>query len=77
MIFRQSTARLDGVQKKRIYAREGVQYMWLVDPEAQTLEVLQRSGEFWQEVGSYGGDEKVRALPFDAIELDLARWWWQ
>lgn len=71
-----STARLDRVQKKRIYAREGVQYMWLVDPEAQTLEVVQRTGEFWQ-VGSYGGDEKVCALPFDAIELDLARWWWQ
>lgn len=72
-----STVRMDRVHKKRIYAREGVQYMWLVDPEAETLEVLARSGDFWQEVGLYSGDDKVRAVPFDAVELDLSRWWWR
>lgn len=72
-----STVRMDRVHKKRIYAREGVQYMWLVDPEAETLEVLVRSGDLWQEVGLYSGDDKARAVPFDAIELDLSRWWWR
>ena len=23
----------------------------------------------------YGDDDRVRAEPFDAIELDLSRWW--
>ena len=25
--------------------------------------------------GGAGAEEKVRAEPFDAIELDLSRWW--
>jgi len=23
----------------------------------------------------FGGDERVRAEPFEAVELDLAEWW--
>lgn len=33
-----STARLDRVLKSRLYAREGVVHLWLVDPLARTLE---------------------------------------
>ncbi|WP_437686280.1 hypothetical protein [Sorangium sp. So ce176] len=29
----------------------------------------------WMELGIHGADEKVRAAPFDAIEIDLAAWW--
>jgi hypothetical protein len=29
----------------------------------------------WLEVGVYGDREKVRAAPFDAVEIDLAEWW--
>ena len=35
-----STERIDRVKKLAIYAREGVGYVWLVDPLQQTLEVL-------------------------------------
>lgn len=67
----------------RIYAREGVGHLWLVDPLAKTLEVygLQGSGEpagktrAWLLVATHAGVEPVRAEPFEAIELDLARWW--
>jgi hypothetical protein len=24
---------------------------------------------------THGGDDRVRAEPFDAIEIDIARWW--
>ena len=70
-----STERLDRILKKRVYAREGVAHMWLVNPDARTLEVLRRVGEFWQEVGLYEGDAVIRAEPFDAVELDMAPWW--
>ena len=29
----------------------------------------------WLELGVWGADEKIRAEPFEAIEIDLAGWW--
>ncbi len=69
------TARIDRVRKLPIYARETVTNVWLVDPLARTLEVLRLSGTRWLLVATHGGDERVRAEPFDAAELSLARWW--
>ncbi len=46
-----------------------------MNPLEQILEVYCRTGNFWQEVDTYAGDQKVRAVPFDAVELDMARWW--
>ncbi len=70
-----STASLDRVRKIRIYAREGVNHAWLVDPIGRTLEVLRRDGERWLLTSSHAGHETVRAEPFDAVELDLAALW--
>jgi Uma2 family endonuclease len=69
------TERLDRVEKKRIYAREGVDSLWLVNPIAQTFEVLRRVDDRWQEIAVHGGDQRVRVEPFDAVELDMSRWW--
>jgi hypothetical protein len=52
-----------------------VAYLWMIDPVAKTLEVFERKGEQWAVALTAGGDERVRAIPFDAVELDLARWW--
>ena len=70
-----STARMDRVHKMPIYAREKVSHMWLVDPLAQTLEVFRLEADRWVVVSSHAGAEKVRAQPFDAVELDMTRWW--
>ena len=70
-----STARLDRTVKLPVYAREGVPYVWLVDPLARTLEVLHLSDGRWVILGTYGGDRLVRAEPFDAVELDLSALW--
>ena len=70
-----STAATDRAQKLPIYAREGVAHVWLVDPLQRTLEVLRRAGAQWLIVAVHRGDAKVRAEPFDAIELDLASLW--
>jgi len=70
-----STAKLDRVRKQRIYAREKVAYLWLVDPVARTLEIYQQSGDLWQVRGIHSDTEVVRAEPFEAIELVLSRWW--
>ena len=70
-----STARVDRVRKVPIYAREGVGHLWLVDPLQQTLEVFRLEGQHWVLVSTHGGAESVRAAPFEAIELDMDRWW--
>lgn len=70
-----STASLDRTRKKRIYAREGVGHIWLVDPQARTLEVFRLSGGQWLEQGTWSDDERVRAEPFEALELELGVLW--
>ena len=70
-----STESLDRGRKLRIYAREGVAHAWLVDPLARTLEVMSLEADRWTRLGSHDGEAKVRAAPFDAIELELGALW--
>lgn len=70
-----STAGLDRVRKKHIYAREGVEFVWLVDPVGRTLEAFQLQEGRWLELGSWSENDRVRAAPFDAIELELEALW--
>jgi Uma2 family endonuclease len=70
-----STGRIDRGRKMRIYAREGVASLWLVDPLLRTIEIYElRDGE-WVAKAVHGGDEPARLAPFDAVELEVARWW--
>ena len=70
-----STERLDRARKLRVYAREGVGHVWLVNPEARTLEVYRSFEELWLLLATHASDAIVRAEPFDAIELDLLPLW--
>lgn len=71
-----STEADDRADKMPTYAREGVRYAWLVDPILKTLEVFVLSAERrWMLAGTHRGDARVRAEPFDAIELHLALLW--
>ena len=70
-----STHRIDRIRKARVYAREGVQHVWFVDPREHLVEVLRLDGETYRIAQTEGGDEKVRLEPFDAIELELAILW--
>ena len=70
-----STEQIDRVKKLRIYARAGVAHAWLLNRTTKTLEVLRLIESSWTLVGAYGGDESVRAEPFDAMELDLRVLW--
>ncbi|GAC1351411.1 MAG: hypothetical protein NVSMB1_04190 [Polyangiales bacterium] len=70
-----ATAKLDRSRKLPIYAREGVRHAWLVDPLQHMLEGLRREGDKWLILNVFRDDARVRAEPFDAIELDLAILW--
>ncbi|WP_394821992.1 Uma2 family endonuclease [Pendulispora albinea] len=70
-----STERRDRGKKMRIYRREGVGHAWLVNPEAQTLEVYRLERERWYFVDTYEGDDEVHAEPFEAMPLPLGTLW--
>ncbi len=74
-ILSPGTARKDRVWKMPIYAREKVEHIWLIHPVEKTLEVYQRNEMIWTLLQSFGGNDQVRAAPFDAIELDLDSLW--
>lgn len=58
-----------------LYAREGIQHVWLVDPEVRTLEVLQLEGRRYSLCALHSGGDSVRAEPFGALELPLRLLW--
>lgn len=70
-----STAKLDRTAKLPVYARERVSPVWLVDPLLKTLEMYPLDGDAYRLVGTHAEDAKVRAEPFDAIELELGALW--
>ncbi|KYG11356.1 hypothetical protein BE21_57800 [Sorangium cellulosum] len=70
-----STEDIDRDEKMAVYAREGVRHAWLVDPIARTLEVYARQDRRWGPAVVHRDAARVRAEPFDAIELELSVLW--
>ena len=70
-----STEHIDRGKKLRIYAREGVPHAWLVDPLRQSLEVLALESGSLEQIEEHHGVVRVRARPFDAVELELRALW--
>ena len=69
------TARVDRGKKMRAYRREGVEHFWICNPLLRMLEVYRLEGGRWSLIETYEDDEKVRAEPFDAVELELGAIW--
>ena len=70
-----STAAIDRIEKLPIYASHGVAHAWLIDPVLQTLEVFRLEGKRWMLADTFRAAARVRAEPFDAIEIELASLW--
>ncbi len=63
--------RNDLIRKKRIYHQHHIPHCWIVDPIEQTLTAHRWSPEGYLEVLVTERGERVRAEPFDAIELQV------
>lgn len=70
-----STAALDRGDKRKVYGIEGVKHLWFVDPEVQTLEIFELDGDAYRLLEVFTGDARIRAVPFDAIEIELGALW--
>jgi Uma2 family endonuclease len=71
-VLSRSTAHVDLGEKRLGYHRAGVAYYWLVDPQNETLTVLQ-----WTEPGYLvelvaGRGDTLRAPPFEAVEVEVS-----
>jgi Uma2 family endonuclease len=70
-----STLRVDKIRKMPIYAQNGVQYFWLIDPLAKTLDIYRLESGRWAVAGFFFDDDKVRAEPFQELEIELSNLW--
>jgi Uma2 family endonuclease len=75
-ILSPGTARTDRAIKMPIYAHLDIPHLWLVDPDARTLEVyrLQDDGH-WLLLATLKEDDAVRQPPFEAVSFSLAMLW--
>jgi Uma2 family endonuclease len=69
------TAATDRTDKLPLYAAAQVAHAWYVDPLAKTLEVFALDGSSFRLVQTFRDSALMRAVPFDAVELELAAFW--
>lgn len=67
-----STRRKDEVRKARLYARAGVPFYWVVDPEIDRVEFLALSGEGYALLARAEAPAMVDAPGFEGVRLPLA-----
>ncbi len=70
-ILSPSNADRDRVEKLETYFKAGIPHYWIVDPAAGTLEVLRHTDLSYALVLTAHRGQKVRAEPFDAVELKV------
>ncbi len=70
-IFSPATAARDRTLKRTLYARYGVSEYWLVDPDAQTIEVLKLGPKGYQRAGRYEKDQTLSSPLLAGLEIPL------
>lgn len=68
-IFSGSGAVFDRTEKAAFYAQYGVREYWLVDPDAETVEVRRLEPQGYETVGRFGRGDIIRSTLFPDLEL--------
>ena len=74
-ILSPSTRTIDRVTKRALYARYDVPNLWIIDPDAQTIEAFTREGSRYVLAVSATGSEPVDLPPFTRLALVPDRLW--
>jgi Uma2 family endonuclease len=62
--------------KRKLYARQGSPWLWLIDPNAHALETFELAGATWQLQGTWSESDVIQGLaPFPELTIRLADWW--
>jgi len=70
-----STTAIDRHTKMQLYARDGVTWYWLVDPEARTVAIHELLEGRYVVRAQSSGEASLRAEPFPDLTLALASIW--
>jgi len=68
-------ARHDRFRKMPRYAAHGIPHAWIVDTIAKGVEICELQAGRWLQVAMHAGTAPIRAVPFDACEINLAPLW--
>ena len=67
-----STEERDREMKAKLYARNGVRELWIVDPAAKTIELYAGSGAAFGRVALFTVADTVRSAVLPGLEISLA-----
>lgn len=70
-----TTERHDRLKKMRLYAKEAVRNLWLLDPLKRTLEAYRLQDGRWLLLDIHADEEQARIEPFESIDLELGQLW--
>jgi hypothetical protein len=73
-VLSDSTRRIDREIKLPLYAESGVEWIWLVDPDARRVDVLRARAGQVDLLESLEGPVKRAIQPFASL-VDTGRWW--
>lgn len=67
--------RIDKIKKMPLYATHNVGHIWLIDPDAKTMDAFRLESGRWSLLASFSEDDTVRIEPFEKIEINLEDLW--
>ena len=71
-----SSVQTDQHTKRQLYARYGVPFYWIIDPEQRSIEAYRLERDAYALLSAARPtDATFRAEPFGALEIDLVRLW--
>ena len=71
-VLSSSTIEKDRRRKLTVYSQFGVREYWIVDPEAQTIELHTRDGGVLRHIRTFSSNEAVQSLLFPGLCLPVA-----
>ncbi|HEX3034364.1 MAG TPA: Uma2 family endonuclease [Thermodesulfobacteriota bacterium] len=74
-ILSPSTAKVDRLRKMQIYLRYGIKHYWLVDPDAETLEVYRLESGKYHVASGFEKNDVFEPEPFPGLRIKLSEIW--
>jgi len=71
-ILSPATAERDRTYKRTLYARNGVQEYWIVDPEEKTIEVMTLGRAGFESFGGYRKRDTLKSSIFPGLTINLS-----
>ncbi|MDJ0730314.1 MAG: Uma2 family endonuclease [Crocosphaera sp.] len=63
----------DYIAKRIQYEDCGIREYWIIDPEAQTILILELQGKTYVEVGEFSADNKIISPQFPSLDLSASQ----